>query len=113
VRIADHQDALASSNGWNLAIELQVGRCRLGRPSEEGEREQEGTHRATLVAWPLRSKTLTGGENGHSLEGQEAVARVEAKLDSFARRVDALEASKQEISGSMSLGDDFEDRVSS
>lgn len=48
---------------------------------------------------------------GRALESREAVARVEAKLDSFARRVDALEASKQEFSGSMALGDNFEDRV--
>lgn len=48
---------------------------------------------------------------GHATESREAVARVEAKLDSFARRVDALEASKQEFSGSMALGDNFEDRI--
>lgn len=50
--------------------------------------------------------------DGHAQESRLAVANVEAKLDSFARRLDALEASKQEISSSMTLGDNVEERVS-
>lgn len=49
---------------------------------------------------------------GHAQESRAAVERIEAKLDSFARRLDALEASKQEFSGSMALGTDVEERVS-
>lgn len=48
---------------------------------------------------------------GHAIESRAAVERIEAKLDSFARRLDALEASKQQISASMALGDDVDERI--
>lgn len=48
---------------------------------------------------------------GHAQESRVAVANVESKLDALTNRVNALEASKNEGSASIALGDDFGDRV--